>query len=180
MKLVQIAAVVMIVGTTSRAGAQDAAQPAIDLGTQNDLLNAPAPTPSNSPVVPELSKLDEAFKQTSLGQTADEYRLRIEVRRLQNRVVNDPAVVAAKAAAESAPTDLQKRQALRNYYNIYYGRMRSLASDSATQATLEKLKTEHLALLSQPHVRHETDAALPKPSASPTKHKEKKKKKFPH
>jgi hypothetical protein len=157
--------------------AQDAAQPAIDLGTQNDLLNGPAPTPANSPDLPELSKLDEAFKQSSLGKAADEYRLQVEVRKLQNKTASDPGVVAAKAAADSAPTDLEKRHRLRDYYNIYYGRMSSLTSSPETKAALDKLKTQHLAMLYQPRVRHETDApkTTPSPSSSPRKAKKKKK-----
>lgn len=166
----------MIFGTTSHAGAQEAAQPSIDLGTQNDLLNAPAATPSNSPDVPELSKLDEAFKERSLGKAADEYQLRVEVRKLENRIANDPAVIAAKAAAESARTDLEKRHGLRNYYNVYYGRMRALTSDPATEKALDQLKIQHLAMLYQPRTRHETDANVPKPSVSPSPQKQKKKK----
>jgi hypothetical protein len=154
--------------------AQDAAQPSIDLQPGSDQTTAPAAMPSIPPDVPELSKLDEAFKQSSLGKTADEFRLRVEVRKLQNQTVNDPVVVAAKVAAESARTDFQKRQRLRDYYNIYYGRMRSLTSDAQTQAALDKLKLEHLAILTQPRVRHDTDAGLPTPTPPP-KDKNKKK-----
>ena len=149
--------------STGASHAQDAAPPSVDLQSRSDEAAVPAATPSNPPDVPELSKLDEAFKQTSMGKAADEYRLRIELRRLQNLVGNDGAVLAAKAAAESARTDLEKRQRLRDYYNIYYGRMRSLTSSPETQAALEKFKAEHLVLLNQPTVRHETDGALPTP-----------------
>ena len=151
--------------------AQEAAQPTVDLQPRAEEPTA-IPTPVNPPEVPELSKLDEAFKQTSLGKAADEFRLRIELRRLQNQVAHDPAVVAAKDAAESARTDLEKRQRLRDYYNTYYGRMRSLSSNSETRAAVDKAKTEHLAMLNQPRVRHETDGALPTPSPG-RKHKKK-------
>jgi hypothetical protein len=171
MKLAPIAVFLMIIVPTLLLRGQDAAQPTVDLQPRNE---EPAATPTNLPDVPELSKLDEAFKQSSLGKAADEYRLRIEVRRLQNLAVNDPAVVAAKAAAESARTDLEKRQRLRDYYNVYYGRMRSLTSNAETRAALDKFKTEHLVLLNQPNVRHETDGALPAPSPSRSAHKHKK------
>ena len=161
--LEHIAVFAVISGTVSLSHAQDAAQPTVDLQSGNDQAAVPAATPSNPPDVPELSKLDEAFKQSSLGKAADEYRLRIELRRLQNLVGNDSAILAARAAAESARTDLEKRQRLRDYYNIYYGRMRSLTSSPETQAALEKFKAEHLVLLNQPTVRHETDGALPAP-----------------
>jgi hypothetical protein len=171
MKLAPIAVFLMIIVPTLLLRGQDAAQPTVDLQPRNE---EPAATPTNLPDVPELSKLDEAFKQSSLGKAADEYRLRIEVRRLQNLAVNDPAVVAAKAAAESAPTDLEKRQRLRDYYNVFYGRMRSLTSNAETQAAVDKFKAEHLVLLNQPNVRHETDGALPAPSPSRPAHKHKK------
>jgi|SRR5438876_1698945 len=172
--LKHVAMFAIINGAVSLSRAQDAAPPTVDLQSRTDQEAVPAATPSNPPDVPELSKLDEAFKQTSLGKAADEYRLRIELRRLQNLVVNDGAVLAAKAAAESARTDLEKRQRLRDYYNIYYGRMRSLTSNPETQAALEKFKAEHLVLLNQPRVRHETDGALPTP-AHTRKQKSKKK-----
>ena len=159
---------------TSLLRAQDAAPSSVDLQSRDEQSPFPIATPANPPDVPELSKLDEAFKQTSLGKAADEYRLRIEMRRLQNLVVNDPAVLAAKDAAESARTDLEKRQRLRDYYNIYYGRMRSLTSNSETQEAVDKFKAAHLVLLNQPRVRHETDGPLPTPSPGKRhKHKHK-------
>ena len=114
---------------------------------------ASAATPADTPRLPELSQLDEVFKQSSIGKAADESRIRIEMRKLQNQVVNDPAVVAAKAAAESAPTDLQKRDRLRDYYKIYYGNMRARTGSAELRAALDKSRDAHLALLNQPRVR---------------------------
>jgi hypothetical protein len=127
----------------------------------------PAPTKSPAAEVPELSELDQVFKQTSLGKAADEYRTRIEWRKLQNEAVNDPDVVAAKAAANSARTDLEKRERLRDYYEIYYGKMRARASNAEMKAAIDRFKTEHLRLLSQPRVRPNSD--LPKETPTPTK-----------
>src|SRR5207249_8273236 len=93
------------------------------------------------PNVPELSQLDEAFKQKSLGKEADQRRLHIEWRELKNRVVNDPSVRAAKAAALAARTDLEKRHRLRNYYNVYYDRMSALASSAEMKLALNAWKT---------------------------------------
>ena len=96
--------------------AQEAAQPTVDLATKAQEQNAaanpkttPAPTPASAtelPDLPELSQLDEIFKQTSLGKTADEFRMRVEWRRLRNRVANDPEVVAARKASDASRTDL--------------------------------------------------------------------------
>jgi len=81
-------------------------------------------------------------------------------------VVNDPEIVAAKKSAAAARTDLEKRERLRTYYNLYYGKMRALASSSEMKNALDAVKTEHLSHINQPRVRHETDEALPTPTPS--------------
>jgi uncharacterized surface protein with fasciclin (FAS1) repeats len=104
--------------------------------------------------VPELSQLDEAFKkQTSLGKEADQRRLHIEWRKLKNQVVNDPSIRAAKAFAMAARTDLEKRNRLRNYYNLYYDRMSALASSAEVKLALNALKTTYFKSIDQPRVR---------------------------
>ena len=150
---------------------QDAAPPAVDLYSTEkkpEVTTTPFPEP-NGPEMPELSELDEAFKQRSLGKQADEYRLHIEWRQLRNRVVNDPEVRAAKATAQAARTDLEKRNRLRDYYNVYYARMSALASSDEMKLTLEKFKTQHAGRLSQPRVRPSTDAPPPAPRPAPAK-----------
>jgi hypothetical protein len=142
-----------LIGATFTLRGQDAAPAIVDLPTEKTQAPTPAPSPSAIPEVPELSQLDQAFKQSSLGKAADEYRVRVEWRRLQNRVVDEPDIVAAKAAAQSARTDLEKRDRLRDYYNIYYGRMRALASSDEMRKALDSFKAEHLKLLDQPRVR---------------------------
>jgi hypothetical protein len=143
--------------------AQEAAQPTVDLRTKTNEQNAPAPTaPSIVPDVPELSQLDEIFKQTSLGKTADNYRLHLEWMQLRNQVVNSPDVMAAKKAVESARTDLEKRQRLRQYYDIYYAHMQALAKDPQVKSGLNDMKAAHLWLLDQSRVR-----PSPSPAASP-------------
>jgi hypothetical protein len=116
-----------------------------------------APAPKKS--APPLEELDAAFKRSSLGQAAEEQRMHVEWRKLKNRTVNDPALVAAKAAAEKARTDLEKRNLLRAYYKTYYARMQALAATPELKAYLEEKKKASLAALDQPHVR-------PNPSAS--------------
>ena len=172
MKHAVVAILIAVISATFSSRAQVAAPPTVDLQKQTSPTESPAPTPSNPSDVPELSKLDEAFKQTSLGRAADEYRTRIELRRLQNEAQNDPAVVAAKAAVDSTRTDLDKRNRLRDYYNTYYGRMRARASSEEMRKALDGFRDAHLALLNQPRVRHETDGSLPTPTPS-GKHKRK-------
>jgi hypothetical protein len=153
---------------------QEAAPPDVDLyATDKQPEVTPSPRP-NGPDFPEISKLDEAFKQRSLGKEVDERRLHIEWRQLKNKVVNDPELLAAKAAAQAARTDLEKRNRLRDYYNVYYERMSALASSPEIKLALEALKTSHLAHLSQPRVRPSTDGSVATPRPTPgKKHKKK-------
>ena len=146
--------------------AQVAAPPTVELPLpveeQSAEQAAPAAAlPSLSPDVPELSRLDEAFKRTSIGKAADEFRRRVEIRKLQNRVSVDEDVMAAKRVAEAARTDLEKRERLRSYYDLYYGRMRRLASDEETRKALDDLKATHVKLLDQPRVRPIPGEPLP-------------------
>ncbi len=122
--------------------------------------------------MPDLSQLDQIFKQTLPGKEAAEYRAHVEWRELKNRTVNDPAVVAAKAAAEAATTDLEKRNRLRTYYDVFYARMRALASGPAMVSYLDAMKQSHLDAFAQPRVRP-TPETSPTPESSPTAHKEK-------
>ena len=156
---------------------QDAAPPAVDLYStekQPEVAATPSPEP-NGPDLPELSQLDEAFKKRSLSKEVDQRRLHIEWRQLKNEVVNDPEVRAAKAIAQAARTDLEKRNRLRDYYNVYYERMSALAVSAEMKLALQGFKTSHVARLSQPRVRPATDGALPTPKPTPeSKHKHKK------
>ncbi|MFN2540713.1 MAG: hypothetical protein ABR514_00895 [Chthoniobacterales bacterium] len=150
--------------------AQEAARPTVDLSTkaagQTPVAAAVTPTPTPAPApelpdLPELSKLDEIFKQTSLGTKADESRMHIEWRRLRNRVTNDPDVIAARKAADTAHTDFEKRDRLRHYYSVYYARMEALTDRADIKAGLQDMKARHVGLADQNRVR-------PSPSPSPT------------
>jgi len=130
------------------------------------LIPAPLPPPATergsppaAPELPDLSQLDQVFKQTTPGKEVEEYRAHVEWRELKSRTANDPAVVAAKTAAGVATTDLEKRNRLRAYYEIYYARMIALASTPQMVDYLNKAKTTHLDLLAQPRVRPTPEAA---------------------
>jgi hypothetical protein len=150
---------------------QEAARPTVDLAPKK--IERPSPAASAEPTsadLPELSQLDEIFKQTSLGKTADQFRLHGEWRRLRNQVANKPDVVAAKKAAEAAHTDLEKRQLLRHYYNLYYAHMQALAQAADVKTGLEEMRTAHLTALGQPRVRPSPSpqGGAPSPTPSPT------------
>jgi hypothetical protein len=118
-----------------------------------------SPAPKKS--APPISELDAVFKQSPLGQAAEEYRLHVEWRELQNRTAHDPEVVAAKAATNKTKTDLERRARLREYYKIYYAHMLALASTPELKAYLEGKKRGALDGLAQSRVR-------PEPSTTPT------------
>jgi len=165
---------------------QDAAPPSVDLYEEQEQLEpTPSPITPNGPQLPEISQLDQTFsKPRSLGKEADLARVHIEWRQLKNRTVNDPEVQAAKAYAQAARTDLEKRNRLRNYYNIYYERMSALATTPEIKLALQGLKSSHQGMLAQPRVRPTPDTSTPTPTPSGTppakkpaeKHKKKKEK----
>jgi hypothetical protein len=162
--------------------AQDAAPPSVDLYEGQEQLEPTPSVPPNGPELPEISQLDQNFsKPRSLGKEADEARVHVAWRQLRNRTVNDPEVQAAKAYAQAARTDLEKRNRLRNYYNVYYERMSALATTPEIKLALEALKTTHQGMLDQPRVRPtpipEGSTPTPAPSATPKKSGDKQKKK---
>ena len=168
MKLVTLVMLAMVAAGLTPMLGQDAAQSTVDLHPKVSPENPPAPLPASSPELPELSQLDEIFKQTSLGKTADDYRMHVEWRKLQNQVANDPAVVAAKKTAASARTDLEKRKRLGDYYKIYYERMQALAATPELKTALDGFKAGHLGMLLQPRVRPlSSPAPAPAPGATP-------------
>jgi hypothetical protein len=167
---------------------QEAAPPSVDLLPDQGTPAEEEPSPSlppNGPELPELKELDESFKPKSLGKDADALQIHVLWRELKNRTVNDPEVQAAKKYAQTAPTDLEKRNRLRNYYDIYYRRMSALATTPELKLVLETLKSVHQNLLAQPRVRPSPTAEIsgtpsPTPTSPPVKkkHKEKHKKKI--
>jgi hypothetical protein len=159
---------------------QDAAPPAVELhGTEKEpeVTATPFPEP-HGPELPELSQLDEAFKKRSVSREVDARRVHIEWRQLKNRVVNDPEVRAAKATAQAARTDLEKRNRLRDYYDVYYKRMSALASSVEMKVALQRWKALHQTRLNQPRVRPSTDSDLPAPKPTPKSKRKHKKHKW--
>lgn len=120
--------------------------------------------PALTKAAPALSELDAAFQKSPLAQEAEEQRLHLEWRQLQNRVAHDPEVVAARSATTTARTDLEKRERLRAYYNIYYAHMQALASSPEVKGYLNGKKAGALEGLAQHRVR-----PTPTPEASPAR-----------
>ena len=159
---------------------QEAAPPSVDLFPEQEEAS-PTPPP-NGPELPDLKKLDDSFKSKSLGKDADALQVHALWRQLKNRTVNDPEVQAAKKYAQAARTDLEKRNRLRTYYEVYYQRMSALATTPELKLALQALKAVHQGMLAQPRVRPTPDTSTPSPTPSGTpvkkKPKEKHKKKM--
>src|SRR5436190_18890667 len=171
MKIYGLIFSIALIGVAFMLQGQDAAPPSVDLYEgQEQLEPTPSPVPPNGPELPEISQLDQTFsKPRSLGKEADAARVHIEWRQLKNRTVNDPKVQAAKVYAQAARTDLEKRNRLRDYYNIYYERMSALATTPEIKLALQGLKSSHQGLLAHPRVRPTPDASTrtPTPSGTP-------------
>jgi hypothetical protein len=144
---------------------QDAAPPNFNVP------DIPITTPIPAANVPDISQIDQIFKQSSLGKQADERRLHIEWRTIANEVANDPEVIAARESTSEAHTDFEKRQRLRMYYNLYYDRMMAKTTNPDVKAAIDALKKSHLTQTAQPRVRPETDSPMstPLPTWDPNK-----------
>ncbi len=123
-----------------------------------NILPAPASLPQ-IPAAPELEQLNSFFKQSSLGKAADEHRLHVQMAELETRIRNDEDLHAAKASALRAPTDLERRHLLKDYYQLYFRKLRALAGTPDLKAYLDAQEAAHELFLLQPRVRHETDEA---------------------
>ncbi len=111
------------------------------------------------PASPELELLSTLFKQSSLGKAADAHRLLVQVAELETGVRNDEGLHALKRAADEAPTDLERRHRLRDYYQAYFQKLRARAATPALRDYLTAQRASHERTLLQPRVRHETDEA---------------------
>jgi hypothetical protein len=166
-------ALFVILLAVANVAAQDAAQPAVTSSPTPIEQLAPPAIASPTPILPELETLDQAFNQTGLGKDADELRMRVEMRKLQNQIALDPDVIAAKTAANAATTDLEKRERLKEYYEKCYGLMSQKASTAGLKAAITRTKQEKIALLAQPRVRPGS-GGTEMPAPTPKKKKKKK------
>jgi hypothetical protein len=154
---------------TETPAATPSARPKLDI-PEIPMTVEPAPLVPNTATVPKkkdlpsISELDAQFPHSSLGQQVEEQKLHLEWRKLQNRVILEPEVIAAKKAIDSARTDVDKRNLMRAYYKLFYGRMQALAETPEVKGYLEQKKQTVLGALAQPHVRPEP---TPRPTAKP-------------
>jgi len=75
------------------------------------------------------------------------------------RIRNDEDLHALKATAFKAPTDLERRHWLKSYYELYFKKLRALATTPDLKAYLDAQEASRKLSLLQPRVRHESDEA---------------------
>jgi putative endonuclease len=156
MKIITMFAAIILAGALRAQEATD-----VDLAAKSAQKNTNVESAGARPEnVPELSQLDEMFKQTPMGKAADAQRLRVEWRQLKNKVVNDPDLIAIKRSAEAARTDLEKREKLRAYYKLYFARVRQFPMSPEMQQHIDAMQASQLGLTAQSRVR-------PSPTATP-------------
>jgi len=123
-----------------------------------NILPAPDALPK-IPASPELQQLTEFFKKTSLGKVADEHRLHLQMAALETQIRNDQDLHALKATALKASTDLERRHWLKSYYELYFKKLRVLATTPDLKAYVDTHEAARKLSLLQPKVRHEADEA---------------------
>jgi hypothetical protein len=169
-------------GSTQTAKTQMAASTAAALPSPTVAIEPPSlippnilPAPDSLPKIPatqELQQLNEFFKKTSLGKIADEHRLHLQMVALETRIRNDEDLHALKATALRVRTDLERRHWLKSYYELYFKKLRALATTPDLKAYLDAHEAAREISLLQPRVRHESDeaevAALAKAGAGAT------------
>jgi len=132
-----------------------------------ELLPPPSSSPTGNPPPVSIPEIGPRAPTAPLSPVIDEQRHHVEWRKLRNRVQNDPQIKSAQKAAERASTDLQKRQLLREYYEIFYRKMAAIASPTF-RPYLEKRKAEAISTLPQPRVRPESVPPTPRPTRART------------
>jgi len=68
---------------------------------------------------------------------------RIRLRQLKSRVLREPKVQQLVAKAETAPTDYEKREALKEYYTVLYGRIEKLDGSLKKRTTMLRKQAIH-------------------------------------
>ena len=105
----------------------------------------PATKPKGSAIPQPQSlpsrKASDAPARTSAAE--DEMAARIRLRQLKSRVLREPKVQQLVAKAETAPTDYEKREALKEYYTVLYGRIEKLDGSLKKRTTMLRKQAIH-------------------------------------
>lgn len=105
----------------------------------------PAPKPKGSLLVEPMETVTDAVEQKIDKTTAaqDELNARIKMRELKTKVDRDPKVVAELERANTAPTDYEKREAMRSYYTMLYDKIAKLDPSLKKRADEARVRMTH-------------------------------------
>lgn len=111
-------------------------EPPLELlpSSPDQVLPPPSLTTEPLPLIPEAPESNEKprgetqreVRKEKLSKTEaanNEMNARIRFREVRTRVVQDPALQVIWDEANRAPTDYEKRETLKRYYKMLYGRM---------------------------------------------------------
>lgn len=137
-------------------------EPAAPEGDRLELMpSKPAqllPPPTGLPLIPEIPMPAEPPRGRS-GESAgkkrdsatadaeDAVKERIRVREAKTKALRDPAVQAEWDRAATMKTDYEKRDVLRSYYRLLYGRMTKV--DPSLKVAIDALLRQSLGQLEQ-------------------------------
>lgn len=117
------------------------------------------PPPAGLPLIPEIpmppplpptrSRPESPIRKrdSATADAEDAVKQRIRIREAKTKAQRDPAIQAEWDRAESLRTDYEKREAMKNYYRLLYGRMTKL--DPSLKAPIDTLLQQSLARLDQ-------------------------------
>lgn len=133
----------------------DAAMPADDAALLPDSFE-PAPKPEGRGLVEPGFPADIADpiptgpRIEKSTNTEDEMKARIRLRELKTKVSREPKVVAALERANTARTDQEKRDALKDYYELFYTRIEKL--DGSLKKRVAEMRRQSINRLKQTRV----------------------------
>jgi hypothetical protein len=105
--------------------------------------------------VPQLPET----RKSKTTATEEDLKQRIRFREIKTQALKDPHVQEEWERAQSAPTDLEKRDALRRYYTQLFARMAKI--DSSLAAKAEQQKKVAIGRLDQSRVRRNAQGGGP-------------------
>ena len=85
--------------------------------------------------------------------------MHLQMSALEVHIRNDADLHEARAFADRAHTDLERRHRFKTYYQLYFKKLIALASTPELQAYLRAREASQESSLLQPRVRHNPDEA---------------------
>ncbi len=103
--------------------------------------------PPPGEAIPQPPDITQELKSERAAAVENELRNRIRLRQIKTKALKDPRIQADWERAQTARTEFEKREALKDYYTTLYDRMTKL--DSSLKGQIKDLRTESLRRLRQ-------------------------------